>query len=93
MQGEGIDICPLCEKVAILWKCLNTFVLLHCGQINLQAYKSCYASQREIVAKIMLESPLSVILSTVHQFYSLYPKVPVPNTSIQITIKELHLYA
>ena len=43
--------------------------------------------------KIMFESPLSVILSTVHQFYSLYPKVPVPNTSIQITIKELHLYA
>ena len=41
----------------------------------------------------MFESPLSVILSTVHQFYSLYPKVPVSNTSIQITIKELHLYA
>ena len=35
---------------AILWKCLNTFVL-HCGLMNLQAYKSCYASQRETVAK------------------------------------------
>ena len=35
----------------ILWKCLNTFVLLHCGPMNLQAYKSCYASQRETVAR------------------------------------------
>ena len=40
----------------------------------------------------MFESPLSVILSTVHQFYSLYHKVPVSNTSIQIT-KESYLYA
>ena len=43
--------------------------------------------------KVMFESPLSVILSTVHHFYSLYHKVPASNTSIQITIKELHLHA
>ena len=41
----------------------------------------------------MFESPLSVMLSTVHHFYSLYHKVPASNTSIQITIKQLHLHA
>ena len=49
-EGVGVFRGRGCKKGAILRKCLNTFVL-HCGLINLQAYKSCYASQRETVAK------------------------------------------
>ena len=48
--GVGVFRGRGCKKGAILRKCLNTFVL-HCGLMNLQAYKSCYASQRETVAK------------------------------------------
>ena len=94
MQGEGIDMSTMRKRRHFME------VSQHFCPSLWTIYKWTYKLTRAAtlvkwkpLLKVMFESPLSVILSTVHHFYSLYHKVPASNTSIQITIKQLHLHA
>ena len=90
MEGEGIDMCTMQKRGHFMEvsQHLSFFIV---DQLTYKLTRAATLVKGKLLLEIMFESPLSVILSTVHQFYSLFHKVPVSNTSVQITIKESHL--
>ena len=79
MQGKGIDMSTMRKRG-------------HFMEVSQHFCPSLWTIVKgKLLLNVMFESPLSVILSTVHQLYSLYHRVPVSNANIQITIEESHL--